>query len=462
MAAQDYDLIFLGGGPAGYQGAIRAAQLGLRVAVIEDTDLGGVCLNQGCIPTKAIRASAEILYQARQAKDYGIVISEARPDMNAIINRKNRIVTLLREEIANLFAANKITLYNGRGKFVSPREIRINESGPVVKGSKIVITTGSRPKLPAAFANPIPGVVTSQAMLDVDILPETLLIIGGGIVGLEIASIAAALGSQVTVLEEREQMLPKEDRETVAYLEGLMKSQGIKLINAATEVEAGTQTKDGVTVSLANGDTHAAQLVVLAAGRLPNTTDIGLENTGLDYAGGFIPVNEHMETEVKNIFAAGDVVGGWLLAHVAFMEGIIVAEHAAGLPSSMDYRVVPRCLFTFPEYASVGLSEEEAQRLHPAQAFTYPLQSHGMAQALGAAEGMVKLVVHTMTGEILGGHVIGPHASELVSEIALAMRNKVMPSGIINTIHIHPTMAEAVLEVAQASSRKSIHSMPRS
>ena len=462
MTAHDYDLVFLGGGPAGYQGAIRAAQLGQKVAVIEDTNLGGVCLNQGCIPTKAIRASAEILNQARLAKDYGIVISEARPDMNAIINRKNRIVTLLRQEVANLFAANKITLYNGRGRFISPQEIRINESGPVVKGSKMVIATGSRPRIPPAFATPIPGVVTSEAMLDMDQLPETLLIIGGGIVGLEIASIVAALGSQVTVLEERELMLPKEDRETVAYLEGIMKSQGIKLISGATEVEARAQTADGVTVTLANGDTHAAQLVMLAAGRVPNTTDIGLENTGLDYAGDFIPVNEYMETEVKNIFAAGDVVGGWLLAHVAFMEGIIVAEYAAGLPNSMDYRVVPRCLFTFPEFASVGLPEEEAKRLYPAQAFTYPLRTHGMAQALGAADGMVKLVVNTMTGEILGGHVIGPHASDLVSEIALAMRNKVMPSGIINTIHIHPTMAEAVLEVAQASSRKSIHTMPRS
>lgn len=462
MAAHDYDLVFLGGGPAGYQGAIRAAQLGQKVAVIEDTNLGGVCLNQGCIPTKAIRASAEILNQARLAKEYGIVVSEARPDMSAIIGRKNRIVNFLRGEVANLFKANKITLYNGRGKFISPHEIRVNDSGPVVKGSKMVIATGSRPKIPPVFAKPLPGVVTSEAILDIDRLPESLLIIGGGIVGLEIASIMAALGSQVTVLEEREQMLPKEDRETVAYLAEIMKRQGINLIHSATGVEARAQTQDGVTVTLANGDTHAAQMVVLAAGRVPNTTDIGLENIGLDYAGDFIPVNEYMETEVKNIFAAGDVVGGWLLAHVAFMEGIIVAEYTSGLPNSMDYRVVPRCLYTFPEFASVGLPEEEAKRLYPAQSFTYPFQSHGMAQALGASEGMAKLVVNTMTGEILGGHVIGAHASELVSEIALAMRNKVMPSGIINTIHIHPTMAEAVLEVAQASSRKSIHTMPRS
>lgn len=459
MAEHDFDLVFLGGGPAGYQGAIRAAQLGQKVAVIEDTNLGGVCLNRGCIPTKAIRASAQILQQARLAKDYGIVIPAAIADMPAIIARKNTVVSLLRGEIANLFRANAISLYDGRGRFVSPQEIRIDGTSTVIKGSKIVITTGSRPRIPLPFDFPLPGVVTSDEILELDEVPKTLLVIGGGIVGLEIASIMAVLGSQVTVLEEQEQILPGEDRETVAYLEGTLKAQKINLITSAQVVKA--EPKDGVTVTLASGQVFAADKVMLATGRLPNTKDIGLENTGLDYAGRFIPVNEHMETEVDNIFAAGDIVGGWLLAHVAFMEGIIAAEQAAGMPNAMDYRVVPRCLFTFPEYASVGLSEEEANRHHPAQAFTYPLRNLGMAQALGESEGMVKLIVNTTNGQILGGHVIGAHASSLVSEIALAMRNKVMPSGIINTIHIHPTMAEAVLEVAQASSGQSIHSMPR-
>lgn len=458
MAEHDFDLVFLGGGPAGYQGAIRAAQLGQKVAVIEDTNLGGVCLNRGCIPTKAIRASAQVLNQARQAKDYGIVIPQALPDMTAIVDRKNTVVSLLRGEIGELFRANGIRLYNGRGKFISPQELRLNDSGPVIKGKKIVITTGSRPNIPQPFETPIPGVVTSDEILEIDKLPKTLLVIGGGIVGLEIASIMAVLGSQVTVLEEREHILPEEDRETVAYLEKMLKQQNIKLISSATVIKA--EAKAGVTVTLSNGDIFTADMVLLAAGRLPNTLDIGLENTGLDYQGRFIPVNQYMETEVENIFAAGDIVGGWLLAHVAFMEGIIAAEYASGLPNSMDYRVVPRCLFTFPEYASVGLSEEEASRHYPAKAFSYPLKSLGMAQALGESEGMVKLVINTMTGEILGGHVIGVHASELVSELALAMRNKVMPSGIINTIHIHPTMAEAVLEVAQASSGKAIHMKP--
>lgn len=459
MAQHEFDLVFLGGGPAGYQGAIRAAQLGQRVAVIEDTNLGGVCLNQGCIPTKTIRASAQILNQARQAKEYGIVISEAVPDMTAIIKRKNQVVSLLRGEIVNLFKANGISLYDGRGHFISPSELKLDGKGTVVHADKIVIATGSRPKIPAPFSSPLPGVVTSEGILEIDTVPETLLVIGAGIVGLEIASIMAVLGSKVTVLEEQEQVLPEEDLEIVSYLVGMLQEQGMKIITSAQVVKA--EAKAGVTVTLADGQVFNAAMVLLAAGRQPNTENIGLEKIGLDYAGRFIPVNEHMETEVSNIFAAGDIVGGWLLAHVAFMEGIIAAEQAAGLPNSMDYQVVPRCLFTFPEYASVGLSEQEARRLHPAQAFSYPLRTLGMAQALGESEGMVKLIVNTLTGQILGGHVIGAHASELVSEIALAMRNKVMPSGIMSTIHLHPTMAEAVLEVAQATHGKSIHTMPK-
>jgi dihydrolipoamide dehydrogenase len=457
MAEHEFDLVFLGGGPAGYQGAIRAAQLGLKVAVIEDRDLGGVCLNRGCIPTKAIRASAQILNQARQAKDYGILISEALPDMAAIIARKNKIVMLLREEIGQLFKANRIKLYNGRGKFLAPHELQVNDV--VVKGKKIVIATGSRPNIPAVFKRPIKGVVTSEEILEINQVPKNLLVIGGGIVGLEIASIMAVLGSQVTILEVHSQILAGEDRETVGYLERMLKAQNIQLLTSV-EIKSVEEGKSGINVTLSGGEIFSADLVLLAAGRLPNTDNIGLENIGLNYAGQIIPVKENMETEVKNIFAAGDIVGGWLLAHVAFMEGIVAAECAAGLPSSMDYRVIPRGLFTFPEFASVGLSEEEAKLQYPAGAFTYPLKSLGMAQALGESEGMVKLVVNTMTGDILGGHVIGAHASELVSEIALAMRNKVLSSGIINTIHLHPTMAEAVLEVAQASTGKSIHISP--
>ncbi len=461
MADFAFDLIFMGGGPSGYQGAIRAAQLGKRVAVVESRDLGGVCLNRGCIPTKTIRASAQLLNQARQAKNYGIIIPEALPDMAAIIARKDRVVSLLRGGIAQLFKSNGITLYRGHGKFLSPQELMVEagEGATIIKGEKVIIATGSRPLMPAPFDVPVPGVMTSDEILEINEVPKSLLVIGGGVIGLEIASIMAVLGSQVIVLEAHERILPGEDREMVAYLERMLKRQKIKLMTSTTVTAV--EAKSGVTVTLSTGGILNADLALIATGRVPNTQNIGLENIGLDYRGQFIPVNSNMETEVKNIYAAGDIVGGWMLAHVAFMEGIVAAECAAELPSVMDYRVVPRCIFTFPEFAAVGLSEEEAIQHYPAGAFTFPLKSLGMAQALGEWEGVVKLVVNTKTDDILGGHVIGAHASELVSEIALAMRNKVLSHGIVKTIHAHPTMSEAVLEIAQASTGQAIHILPK-
>jgi dihydrolipoamide dehydrogenase len=460
MVEHNFDLIFLGGGPSGYQGAIRAAQLGQRVAVIEDRDLGGVCLNRGCIPTKTIRASAQLLSQARQAKNYGITIPEAQPDMPAIITRKNKVVSMLRGGVAQLFRANGIVLFPGRGEFLSHQELKVKcaEGATIVKGKKTVIATGSRPLLRAPFDVPIEGVITSDGILDINEVPKSLVVVGGGVIGLEMAAMMAALGSQVTVIEAREQILSGEDREIVAYLERMLKRQKIKLMtsSAVTAVDA----NNGVTLTLSNGASLTADLVLVATGRVPNTEHIGLKNIGLNYSGLHIPVNPHMETEVENIYAAGDIVGGWMLAHVAFMEGIVAAENAAGLPRIMDYRVVPRCIFTFPEFATVGLSEEEARQHYPAGAFTFPLKSLGMAQALGEWEGLIKLVVNTETDHILGGHIIGAQAAELVAEIALAMRNQVPAHGIINTLHIHPTMSEAVLEVAQASAGHAIHILP--
>lgn len=460
MPEHDFDIIFLGGGPSGYQGAIRAAQLGRRVAVIEGRDLGGVCLNRGCIPTKTIRASAQILFQARQAKSYGLRIQEASPDMPAIISRKNKVVSMIRGGIGQLFRANGISLYQGRGRFLSANEIQVEngEDISVLKGQKLVIATGSRPMMPFPFNIPIPGVMTSDEILDLEEVPKTLVVVGGGAVGLEMAAIMAVLGSQVTVLEAREEILLGEDQELVAYLERMLKRLKIKLLKntTVTSVDSGAE----VTLNLSNGGSLKSDLVLVAAGRRPNTENIGLENVGLDYIGKFIPVNSQMETEVKNIYAAGDIVGGWLLAHVAFMEGIVAAECAAGLSSTMDYRVVPRCIFTFPEFAAVGMSEEEAGQHYPSGAYTFPLKSLGMAQALGEWEGLIKLVVNKENNQILGGHIIGSHASEMAAEIAVAMRNKVTAKGIIDTIHAHPTMSEAVLEVAQASAGQAIHILP--
>lgn len=460
MADKVFDIVFLGGGPSGYQGAIRAAQLGKSVAVIENRDLGGVCLNRGCIPTKTIRASAQLLNQARQAKNFGIVIPDVNPDMAAIIARKDKVVSLLRGGIAQLFRANRVALFQGQGSFVSAQELRIEdgETTSLIKGQKIVISTGSRPFLPPPFDVPFNGVVTSDGILEITEVPRSLVVIGSGAVGLEMASIMAVLGSQVIVIEAKDELLPGEDREMVVYLERMLKRLKVKILKGTTVISL--ESGQGAVLNLSTGGSITADLVLIAAGRRPNTDNIGLENAGLGASGKFITVNSKMETAARDIYAAGDVVGGWLLAHVAFMEGIVAAENACGLSSTMDYRVVPRCIFTFPEFAAVGLSEEAASLSYPAKGFTYPLKSLGMAQALGEWEGMIKLVVNTETGDLLGGHAIGAHASDMIAEIALAMRNNIPVSGIIQTIHAHPTMAEAVLETAQAAAGQAIHILP--
>jgi dihydrolipoamide dehydrogenase len=460
MPNETFDITFLGGGPAGYQGAIRAAQLGMRAAIVEFGHLGGVCLNRGCIPTKTIKASVDLLYRARRAKEYGLEIGSISPNIGAIIARKEKVIGLLRGGISQLLRGNGVTLYEGRGRLVSPVELVVESEGSttLLKTKKIVVATGSRPLLPGPFAGHKQGVLTTDDILNISAVPESLLIVGAGAAGVEMASIMAELGSSVTLLEMAERILPREDSEMTVYLTRMLKRQKIKIITgvAVTEVEPG----DRVRLTLSDSRVIEGEAVLVAAGRKLNTEDIGLAEAGFSQGDGPLTVNERMETAVPGIYAAGDITGGWMLAHTAFAEGITAAENAAGINSRMDYRVVPRCFFSRPEYGAVGLPEEEAKELFPAASFSFPLKSLGMAQALGEWEGMVKLVVHKETGEILGGHIIGPHAGDLIAEIALAMRQGIPAKGIMDTIHIHPTLSEAVLEAAQAACGQAIHILP--
>ncbi|NSW82643.1 MAG: dihydrolipoyl dehydrogenase [Syntrophothermus sp.] len=463
MGERVFDVVFIGGGPAGYQGAIRAAQLGMKVAVVESRELGGVCLNRGCIPTKAIRASAELLSRARRARNYGIEIDTVRPDVKAIIARKNKVVSLLRGGIAQLFRSRRIQHLEGTGRLLSPREVEVETSTGLIRlrTEKIVIATGSRPSIPPPFdglTGEIKGVLTTDDILEISEVPASLFIVGAGAVGVEMASIMAELGSSVTLLEAKDRILPREDEEMATYMTRMLKRQKVKVLTGLSVNEVVPGEK--VALTLSNGQKWEGDAVLLAAGRVPNVESIGLGSVGLEETGRPLAVNEHMETGVPGVFAAGDVVGGWLLAHVAFAEGITAAENAAGLRSCMDYRVVPRCVFAFPEYAAVGLTEEQAREQFPATAFSFPFKSLGMAQALGEWEGMVKLVVHEKNGQILGGHVIGPHAADLIAEIALAMRHHIPAKGIVETIHTHPTLSEAILETAQAACGQAIHILP--
>ncbi|MCX5919534.1 MAG: dihydrolipoyl dehydrogenase [Deltaproteobacteria bacterium] len=460
MAEEIYDVVFMGGGSSGYQGAIRAAQLGCRAAVIESRDLGGVCLNRGCIPTKTIKASVDVLHLARRAREYGLQGDSPRPDIAAIIARKDKVVGLLRGGIAQLFRKNGVSLYEGCGRLLSPEELEVAaESGSTrIRAKKIVIATGSRPLVPEPFSGNKKGVLTTDEILALSAIPASLVIVGAGAIGVEMASIMAGLGSAVTLVEVEGRILPREDAEMSAYLARMLKRQKIKIMTGVkvTEVTPGQKIK----LSLSDGRVLEGDTVLVAVGRVPNIEGIGLEKVGLGGTRGPIPVNEHLQTATPGIYAAGDVIGGWLLAHIAFCEGIVAAENSAGLASRMDYRVVPRCVFSLPEYGAVGLSEEEAKERFPTRAFRFPLKSLGMAQAMGEWEGLVKLVVNEKNGQILGGHIIGPHAGILLAEIALAMRHGIPARGIMETIHTHPTLSEAVLVAAQAACGQAIDMLP--
>jgi dihydrolipoamide dehydrogenase len=456
-----YDIVFLGAGPAGYQGAIRAAQLGARVAVVEDRHLGGVCLNWGCIPTKTVRASAEVGRAMRRAGEFGYRPVDVVPDMKAIIARKDRVVSALRGSIGRLFQAYQISVVEGRGRLLAPNRIEVEKDGVrrLVESTKVVISTGSRAAGLAIFPGH-PRVLLADDLLNVGFLPANLLVIGGGSVGVEMAAIFRELGSQVTIVEALGRLLPHEDAEMAEYLQSMLRRRKVKVI-CGGRVSAVNEKADGFKVVLADGTELCPDTVLLAVGRHFNTDGIGLVEAGVALENGRVVVDRHMRTSVPGVYAAGDVVGGWLLAHVAFAEGICAAEHAMGMNSAMDYGSVPRCVFTSPEYGAVGVSEEEARSGHAVKVARFPFKSLGMGQATGELEGLVKIVADAQTDRILGAHIIGPHAADLIAEIALAMRADVPSRLIMETIHSHPTLSEAVLEVAQALHGRAIHQLPQ-
>ncbi len=457
---QPYDIAFLGGGPAGYQGAIRAAQLGARVAVVEERLLGGVCLNRGCIPAKAVRASAEAGRYLRRAREFGFAPVEAAPDIAAVMARKERVVAGVRSSVERLFAAHRIDLVEGRGRLLAPGRIEVEREGQasLVEAAKVVIATGSRPATLPVFPKG-PRLFLADEMLGVTYLPGHLLVVGGGAVGVEMAAIFRELGSRVTLVEALARLLPEGDAEMSDYLAGVLRRRKVKVI-CGVRVEAVAEKGEGFAVRLSDDSQLAPDTILVAVGRRLNTEGIGLEALGVEMERGRLVVDDHMRTNVPGLYAAGDVVGGWLLAHVAFAEGICAAEHALGRGSRMDYGVVPRCTFSLPEYAAVGLSEEEAAARQPVKVARFPFKSLGMAQALGELEGLVKVIAHAETDLILGAHIIGPHAADLTAELALAMKGALPSQVIMETIHAHPTLSEAVLEVAQALHGRAIHIPP--
>lgn len=454
------DVVIIGGGPAGYVGAIRAAQLGGNVTLIEQDTLGGTCLNRGCIPTRALARGSEFLDCARKARDYGVNLGTPEVDFARMVARKDLVVKTIVGGVQLLMQANGIEVLAGKGRFLSATEIEVELADGTkrrITGAKVIIATGRRWETPAVPG--AEGIITTDQALSLREIPPSLLILGGGDIGFAFATIFSKLGTAVAVAEASVEILPGVDRELVGILERELRKEKIRVLT-----EAMVKTiKPGESVILSTkGEevTVPARSVLLTEGRKANVEELGIEKIGVRLEGGRIVVNRKMETGIPGVFAAGDVTGGRLLAHVALTEGKVAAENAMGKASEIDYAAVPRCIGTTPEIASIGLTEAEASAAgYELKIGRFSFGANGMATIMGERTGAIKVVTEAKYGQILGVHIIGPQASSLIPEAALAMKLEATPFEIGSTIHAHPTLSEALMEAALDVSGNTIHSI---
>ena len=442
-----FDVAIIGGGPGGYVAAIRAAQLGARVALVEKDRLGGTCLHRGCIPTKALVRSAEALLEARDASTFGVVVKEATVDFGAMMARKRQVVAQQAEELEKLIAWRKIAVLRGEGRLVGPGSIKVGDK--LVAAGRTIIATGSLPTRLPVPGSGLPGVLTSDEILELEALPESLVVIGAGVIGCEFASIFSALGARVTILEVLPRILPPVDEEIARRSQQILRGQGITIHTNASlqEIRA-----EGERLRLLFGlgeeqQEVVADRVLMAVGRRPCAD--ALKEAGLALRDGSLAVNERLETSVQNVYAVGDVVGLYMLAYVASYQGIIAAENALGGRRQADYRAIPNCVYTLPEVASVGLREEEAR----AQGVSYkvsrfPFSALARAQLLGQPSGLVKLICEEPSGRVLGVHILGPRATDIIGEGVLALRMGATAQDLAHTMHGHPNLSEAIYEAA--------------
>ncbi|MHC1578216.1 MAG: dihydrolipoyl dehydrogenase [Dehalococcoidia bacterium] len=452
------DVVIIGGGPAGYVAAIHAAHLGAEVALIEKDRLGGTCLNRGCIPTKALVRSAEVFLEAKRADEFGLEIGSVKANLSQIIARKKKVVDAAVSGVEQLMKVNKVTVHYGTGGLVSPRLVKVNSTEIAAKN--IIVATGSKSTLLPIEGLDLPGVVTTDDILELEELPESLVIIGGSHVGVEFASIFNALGTKVTIVKRRPLLLKPVDEEIGRRFAQLLPRQGIRVITGAA-VKA--ILRDGsllrVVWDTAEGQQGVnGQMVLMATGRQPYSEALGWSELGLKMEGGAITVNEYLETNIEGVYAIGDVLGRHMLAHVASYEGEIAIENALGRRRQADYRVVPTCVFTYPEVAGVGITEQDARDSNiPHKVSKFPFAASGRAIAMGETAGMVKVICNAHDGRILGVHIMGPHAGDLIAEGALAIQVGATAKDLAHTIHAHPTLPEAVRETAMGLLDGAIH-----
>lgn len=461
----NFQVVVVGGGPGGYVAAIRAAQLGKQVALIERDRLGGVCLNWGCIPTKALLRNAEVLSLAQRGAEFGLHIQGLSADYRKAQLRSRQVSDRLTRGIAYLMRKNAITIFNGVARLQSATHVRVqpNDGGTpqVLACEHIVLATGSSERLLPGVEVDGKRVWTSFEALQAEAAPDSLIIIGAGAVGVEFASVFATYGTRVTLIEMLPTVLPLEDPEVADVLAQSFRKRGIQILTG-TRVEKVETTPDQVQVTATSpqgSQTLAATTLLLAIGRTPNTAGLGLEAGNVAVERSFVCVNGSQQTSIPNIYAIGDVAGLPLLAHKAMAEGVIAAEHLAGqTPKALDHTNIPNCTYCLPQVASIGLTEQQARASGRAiKVGKFPFRASGRALAMAETDGFVKLIAEAQFGEILGVHIVGPEATEMIAEMTALKTMEATLDEIFLTMHAHPTLAEALLEAALAAEGRAIH-----
>jgi len=461
-----YDVVIIGAGPGGYVAAIRGAQLGLSVAIVEkDKYLGGTCLLRGCIPTKALLESASVYEQSKHAADYGVIVSDVKLDYEGVRRYKQKVVLKSAKGVEYLMNKNKVKVFKGFGFIEDPHTVSVanGNTKQYLKARFILVATGSIPRDIPSFPTDGTHIINSDHALELTELPASIVILGAGAVGVEFASVMARFGVETTLVEMLPHVLPMEDAAISAELERALRAQKIT-VKTSTKCETATVNDQGVAVTLVGGQgertTIQTEKLLVAVGRQPVSSGIGLENTrAVTDKGGYIVVNGFLQTGEPSVYAIGDVINTPWLAHVASAEGIVAVEHMAGRATEpINYDHVPRCTYCKPEVASVGLTEAEARaRGYEVRVGSFPFAASGKARILGQTEGMVKIVSDAKYGELLGVHIIGPRATELIAEACVALRGELTTEELVRTIHAHPTLSESVMEAAHGVFGSPIH-----
>ena len=456
---ESFDVTVIGAGPGGYVAAIRAAQVGLKTAIIEkDKDLGGTCLLRGCIPTKELLHSAHVYELVNNPAEFGVSVEGVKLHFDKVMARKNRVVAKLSKGVDFLMKKHKITVFKGTGGFEGKGRVTVKDGAGLrreIPTKNVIIATGSAPRLLPGLQIESPRVVTSDELLDFEHVPKSMIVLGAGAVGVEFASVFKRFSADVTIIEMLDRLVPIEDEETSAELQRAFRKRGIASL-VKTRFESAKVNDGGVEVTYSGADgkqgTISAETLLVAVGRRPYTEGLGLENTRIQVDRGYIKVDEYMRAAEPNVYAIGDVIPTPWLAHVASKEGCLAAEHIAGRnPQPINYDHVPNCTYCEPEIGSVGLSEAKArERGYQVKVGKFPFSALGKAMILGETEGFVKVVTDAKYDEVLGVHIIGPHATDLLAEACVAMGLEATAEELGHIMHAHPTLSEALMEAAEA------------